>query len=420
MKLNNKNASDLLQKDKIKSNNAAKNIINNKDLDAWKCLVENSEYIFDFIKDAACEKLLNACTKDNINNLFDFMQYYDMGFDDFIAAAFEKFQNEEINKKFLSLLKDASESEKCYAAKYFCYVQNQNAQKLLFENSKSTNDALSQNCALALASMKDMEAFEFYKNQLKSDDDWQKVQAVQFLSFYQDKNILPDMFRAMKNSSMKEHMAGEIALSTDISEYFNSPDSELKELSLECFDYIISSLSEIWPLSTIIDFKISKCLNIIFDLSKKQNDPFKGKYSEILLKSRSMFNLFNEFDEYKFDEDKKTLQELTKICSFLNSLSNDFWEAQIDDLLDELTSENKARKSSAINLISYLELNIASQYLLEVLDSEENEQMICEIVMALSKLNCIPQIKNKKEITEKIKHNENIKAIVESLFANHY
>ena len=420
MKLNNKNASDLLQKDKIKSNNAAKNIINNKDLDAWKCLVENSEYIFDFIKDAACEKLLNACTKDNINNLFDFMQYYDMGFDDFIAAAFEKFQNEEINKKFLSLLKDGSESEKCYAAKYFCYVQNQNAQKLLFENSKSTNDALSQNCALALASMKDMEAFEFYKNQLKSDDDWQKVQAVQFLSFYQDKNILPDMFRAMKNSSMKEHIAGEIALSTDISEYFNSPDSELKELSLECFDYIISSLSEIWSLSTIIDFKISKSLNIIFELTKNQNDPFKGKYSEILLKARSMFNLFNEFDEYKFDEDKKTLQELNKICSFLNSLSNDFWEAQIDDLLDELTSENKVRKSSAINLISYLELNIASQYLLEVLDSEENEQMICEIVMALSKLNCIPQIKNKKEITEKIKHNENIKAIVESLFANHY
>ena len=133
-----------------------------------------------------------------------------------------------------------------------------------------------------------------------------------------------------------------------------------------------------------------------------------------------MFNLFNEFDEYKFDEDKKTLQELNKICSFLNSLSNDFWEAQIDDLLDELNSQNKTRKSSAINLISYLELNIASQYLLEVLDSEENEQMICEIVMALSKLNCIPQIKNKKEITEKIKHNENIKAIVESLFANHH
>lgn len=420
MKLNNKNASDLLQKDKTKSNNAAKNIINNKDIDAWKCLIDNSEYIFDFIKDAACEKLLNACTKDNVENLFDFMQYYDMGFDDFIAAAFEKFQDEEINKKFLSLLKEGSESEKCYAAKYFCYVQNQEAKKLLFENSKSTNNALSQNCALALASMQDMEAFEFYKNQLKSDDDWQKIQAVQFLSFYQNKDILPDMLRAMKNSSMKENMAGEIALSTDISEYFNSPDNELKELSLECFDYIISSLSEIWSLSTIIDFKISKSLNIIFELTKNQNDPFKGKYSEILLKARSMFNLFNEFDEYKFDEDKKTLQELNKICSFLNSLSNDFWEAQIDDLLDELTSENKARKSSAINLISYLELNIASQYLLEVLDSEENEQMICEIVMALSKLNCIPQIKNKKEITEKIKHNENIKAIVESLFANHY
>ena len=420
MKLNNKNASDLLQKDKTKSNNAAKNIINNKDIDAWKCLIDNSEYIFDFIKDAACEKLLNACTKDNVENLFDFMQYYDMGFDDFIAAAFEKFQDEEINKKFLSLLKEGSESEKCYAAKYFCYVQNQEAKKLLFENSKSTNNALSQNCALALASMQDMVAFEFYKNQLKSDDDWQKIQAVQFLSFYQNKDILPDMLRAMKNSSMKENMAGEIALSTDISEYFNSPDNELKELSLECFDYIISSLSEIWALSTIIDFKISKSLNIIFELTKNQNDPFKGKYSEILLKARSMFNLFNEFDEYKFDEDKKTLQELNKICSFLNSLSNDFWEAQIDDLLDELTSENKARKSSAINLISYLELNIASQYLLEVLDSEENEQMICEIVMALSKLNCIPQIKNKKEITEKIKHNENIKAIVESLFANHY
>lgn len=417
MKLNNKNASDLLQKDRAKSQNAAKIIVDNSDSEAWKCLIESSDYIFDFIKNAACEKLLKACNEHNIENLFDFLDFYDPGFDDFVAAAFSQFKNEKINNRFLELLSEGSDEQKAYAAKYFCYSFDEKAKQSLFENSKSSNQFLAQNCAIALASVRDKEAFDFYKDQLNSDDDWKKIQAVQFLSFYQDKNLLKDMLKAMNNSAMSEHIAGEIAFCTDMSEFFDSKDKELKELSLKCFDNILSSLSEIWPLATINDFKIFKGIKTIFELSQDPQNPARGEYSSILLKAKSMLNLFNDFDEYKFDEDKKTLETLECVCDFLNSLSNDFWEAQIDNLLDELSNEDTQRKSCAINLISYLELEVALPYLVEILKNEQNEQLVCEEVMAISKLKGLSQIEDKKKILEKIQKNENIKAIVKNLFA---
>ena len=50
MNLKNKLTSDLLKKDKNISQNAANIIIDAVDLDAWICLVENADYILDFIK----------------------------------------------------------------------------------------------------------------------------------------------------------------------------------------------------------------------------------------------------------------------------------------------------------------------------------------------------------------------------------
>ncbi len=415
MQLNNQNASNLLQKDKIKSNNAAKNIINNSDVEAWKCLIENSEYIFDFIKDFACEKLLNACTKDNVGNLFPFLEYHSPDWDDFVAAAFSKFQTDEINEKLLELLQSGTDEQKAYSAKYFCYAKYPQAREALFENSKSQNQSLAQNCAIALGAMDDVESYNYYIGQLSSKDDWEKIQAVQFLSLFSDKNAILPMLNAMESSDMPEHISGEIALFDDISERFDSQNERVKALCLDCFDNIISSLSEVWPLGTIIDFKILKGLKKILELSKNQSDPFCGKYSQILLKAKSMMNLFSEFDEYKFDEDKKTIQELENICSFLNSLSQDFWEAQIDNLFDELSSDNIRRKSSAINLVSYLEMKAALPYLIEIIEGEQNESVLCQAVMTVSKLGGIEQIKNKEVISNNIKNN-NIKAVVENIF----
>ena len=60
MNIKNTLISDLLKKDKTLSQQAAEAIINNKDIDAWKYLIENSDYIMDFIKNNASKKLLQS------------------------------------------------------------------------------------------------------------------------------------------------------------------------------------------------------------------------------------------------------------------------------------------------------------------------------------------------------------------------
>jgi len=222
MKLPNKTAGQLLGKDRNLSQKAAENIINNCDIEAWKCLIDNSEYIFDYIKDRAGKNLEKAANKDNAFNLFEFLKYHSPDWDDCIARIFSNFNDESITERFLNILKNGTDDEKAYAAKYFCFVIFPDSAQALFEGAKSDYEPLKTNSAKALGIIEDIPSLNYFLEKLKSDDDWEKLDACQFLSNYGDKNHFLSILKAMKNSGMAEYIAGEAASLDELCPHFES------------------------------------------------------------------------------------------------------------------------------------------------------------------------------------------------------
>ena len=143
MGLKNKLADELIKKDKNISQKAAKIIIDSADLEAWLCLVENADYILDFIKRNAAQKLYAACNSQNVQNLFSFLDYHSSDFDETVALAFLEYGNESTKQKLLELLKNGTNQQKAYAAKFFCFTNTPEARDFLFEESKSDYKPLS-------------------------------------------------------------------------------------------------------------------------------------------------------------------------------------------------------------------------------------------------------------------------------------
>lgn len=413
MNLKNKLTSDLLKKDKNISQNAARIIVDNTDLDAWVCLVENADYILDFIKRNATQKLFFACNEQNIFNLFEFLNYHSSDLDDFIASAFAEFCNDEIIEKMFELLEEGTNQQKAYAARFFSLVHNSGATELLFEGSKSDYKPLANNCALALGEMRDKASFDYYVELLSSEDEWKVLHSAEFLSLYGNRDVVLPMLRAMSNSNMSEYISSEIASFEKLYNLFNSENEEIQELSLECFDNILSGLVHVWPLSVLFDFEVKSCLESLLDLIQ-QKGRFQQRCSQLLLKAKNRLELFNQNDQYKFDEDKNTLAELEDICGFLNSYPETFWEAQIDNLFDELNLDDSKRVIATLNLIAEMKIDYASKFLVQKLDTTD-EKILCEIIITLSHIGGIGQISDKKEILEKIA-NPNLKAIAENIF----
>lgn len=413
MNLKNKLTSDLLKKDKNISQNAANIIIDGIDLDAWVCFVENSDYILDFIKRNATQKLFFACNEKNIFNLFEFLNYHSPDLDDFVASAFAEYCNEEIIERMFALLEDGTNQQKAYAAKFFSIVPNSGVAELLFESSKSDYKPLANNCALALGEMNDKVSFDYYVELLSSDDEWKVLNAAEFLSLYGNKDLILPMLRAMSKSTMSEYISSEIASFEKLYNLFISEDKEIQELSMECFDNILTGLVHVWPLSVLFDFEIKTCLETLLNMVQQKGNMQK-RCSPLLLKAKNRLELFKQNDEYKFDEDKNTLAELDDICRLLNSYPEEFWEAQIDNLFDELDSSDNKRIVAALNLIAEMKVDYASKYLLNKLDTSD-EKILCEIIITLSHIGGISDISNKKEILGRIE-NSNLKAIIENIF----
>ena len=256
MKLPNKWASNLLNKDKQLSIKAAQHIINNSDTEAWQCLIENSDYIFDFVKEKAGKNLQSAINHHNYNNIYPFLKKHSPDWDEHLILGLIQLDLDCITESMLNLLATGDENEKAYAARYFTFVKEESAKKHLFSASLCEYQPLKINAARALAILEDEESYNYYLERLENGDDWEKIDAAQFLSTYGDKKAFFPILKAMNKSGMSEYLAGEAAMLDDIKNYFNHVNEELKTLSLECFDNILSGLAEVWSLSALLDFKV--------------------------------------------------------------------------------------------------------------------------------------------------------------------
>lgn len=400
MLLPNKLANDFVGKDKNKSLQAAKEILDKPDLEAWQCLIEKSEYLFDYIKEKAGTNLINSINKDNVNNLFQLIKFYSEDWDRFIAEGLCKFKNEDLNNQMLNILKNGTNEEKTYAAKYFACNEYNEASLVLFECSKSSFEPLKINSAQALGYLNEKTSYNYYLEKLKSGDEWEQLDAAQFLSNYGNKDAAIEMLKVVTSSKVSEHISGEAALLLDLQELYPNEDANIQLLALEALDNIISGIPEIWPLSLIFDFKIYENVEKLIYLAHNQSDSdLSGKYAELLLKINSKLALFKENSQYTFDEDKNVLNEIDEIYHLLLSQDDDFWCLQLERLKKELESDNVSRKISALEVIRDYNYNdLVSEIINIISNSNESDSVVYQAIITLKSLDKLDTINNSEDL----------------------
>ena len=421
MNLSNRTTSELVGKNNEAAQKAAEKIINEPDIPAWECLLENTDVFFSYIKDKAGQRLIRAVNENNIENIFQLFSKHEGDWDDYIAEAISKYASPDLNAKMIEVLKNGSVEEQTYAARYFCYVENTEASEALFEASKKYYIPLRNNTAEALGKLNHKESYEFYINQLKTEDEWEKIEAAQFLANYGNREATLPILEAMSSSGMAELIAGEIAMLTDIHNLFMEKDESTRILALEALDNIISGIPEIWPMGVVLDFKIFESIQCLISLSKKSlnnpNDSLSGKYAQILIKTRQKISMFVENSQYTYDEEKDILAELDEIYHLLIYENDVFWDKQIQNLYKELETDDSKRKLAALSVINELEMEESAPYLIEIaLKDDENEAVVCEAISALAKINKLHEV-DKDAIMEKVT-DPNLQAVIQEKMAS--
>ena len=399
---------DLTAKDEQKAFHAAQKIINNADIEAFQLLAQKSDFLFDFVKNNVNKRLLKAVNENNYRNLFKFLNVYSPDFEDTIVSSFAKYANEDLTDEILELFEKGTDNEKAYCAKYFSYIPDTIAADILTNYAFSDNEAISFNSAKALGAMKIKEAYDKAIELLNSDDEFTVLKAVKFLIAYEDKSAVKALLKAMEKSSMSENIAGEIPYLQSLLELLEDDITS----ALTCIDNILSGLGEILPLNQIFYFEMFDVLSYLISYNAQNKNP---QAAVVLLKALSKFEMLNENDEYTFDEDKNTKQEISEIYEILKKQQEYFWNAQKKLAVLEISEDNTSdgRIISALRVISEYNLTTAEENIKTLLNSQ-NEILICEAVSALKQINKLDNI-NKESILSKVT-DENKKAIINSMF----
>mgnify|MGYP004486644581 FL=1 len=319
------NLKKLTSKNKNDYEAVAKHLVDDCDVELFKELVDNDDFLFDFVKNNVAQRLENAVNQNNYQNLIEFLKYYSQSYEDAIVGSLVKYADEDLTDLMLDKFENGCDNEKAYAAKYFAKIQDPLAYEFLRLNSYSDNEFLAQNCAMTLGAWHDEKSFDEAIEKLQNSDDFEKLSAVKFLTAYGDKKAVPKLFEAMKNSTMAENIAGEIPYLVPLYELIKSD----YENALLAIIYITNALGEILPLSVVFDFEL---FEVFEDLINNHED---SKMAITLLNAKGKFETLTENDEYLFDEDKNTKNEIFDIKKLLNSAKKKDLEKYVNDELKE-------------------------------------------------------------------------------------
>ena len=401
---------DLTAKDEQRAFAAAQSLINNSDVNAFQLLADKSEFLFDFVKNNVCKRLQRAINETNYRNLFSFFKIYCPDFEDVIVSSISQFANEDLTDEMCVLLENGTDEEKAYAAKYFSYIPDTIAAEILTEYAFSDNEAIAFNSAKALAVMQIDSAYKKAIELLNDEDEFTVLKAVKFLVAYEDKDALDSILSVMEKSSMAENIAGEIPFIESLLALLNRYED--KSRILLCIDNILSGLGEILPLNQIFCFELFEVLEYLITYNTQNKNP---QASVVLLKALSKFEMLTENDEYTFDEDKNTKQEIQEIYNLLSKQQEYFWNAQKNLVKNELKSGfiPQYRISSALRIIAEYNLTQAVEEVRSLIDNDD-EILLCEVVGTLKQLNGLDGL-NKDFVINKVQ-DENKKALLESFF----
>lgn len=414
MHLPNEWASKITDKNNDVARKAAMHIVNNKDMDAWSCLADHEEMLFDFLKDKISQRLIDAVDLDNYRNLFFLMQRYNDWLSDVVGLSLSKFEDPNINDQMIEYLINGDTDQKAYAARYFVYIDFKPAETVLIKCLESDNETLKINAAEALGAQENKKAYEILLNKLKTGDDWQKMEAAELLSTYGNPDATKHILKAMIDSSLKENLAGEAASLICLAEYFTSDDNELKSMALEALDSIITGLSEILPLGNLLTYQFYECIETLLKLAEEEDSPLSGKYSQILLRAKNKFDLLVNNDQYTFDESKEIKEEIKHINNILTLRDETFWADMAYFLIEELNSQDFNRKINAITTVAEINLKYAGENLVNIIKNETTQELIlCQAVYAIQDLEYTEALPDLKKLLIRI-NDPNRSAIIDS------
>ena len=379
----------LTSKNKTDYEPVAHQLINTPDISLFEELVNQDDFLFDFVKRNVSQRLQNACNASNYRNLLALMKVYSPFYEDFIASTLAKFADEDLTDELLEIFENGTEAEKTYCAKYFSHIKDPLALDFLREGAFSENENLSSNCAATLGAFEDKESFELALNKLDSDDDFEIFKGVNFLIAYGDKTAAKKIIEVLDKSSMAENIAGEIPYLIDLFSIL-----ELDTVSgLTVINYIINGLGEILPLSTTIDYNL---YSVIEDLA---NNSQNSAVATVLTNAREKFNTLTENDEYLYDEDKNTKNEVYEINKLLNSIK----------ICGNIDEELRADSPFVFTALDFTTNAAAAENLL----STDNQTIILKAAEILKKLG----VWNENLRTKALEHvkDSTIRAIIEAL-----
>ena len=398
---------DLTQKDEAKALKAAQDMINGEKQEAFDLLCKKSEYLFDFVKNNIRKRLKKAINKDNYKKIQTFFNNYNEEYADLFIDSIAQFANEELSDDMYEILENGTIDQKKYAAKYFYYIPDTIAQEKLEDYAFSDELQLAVNSAQALGAMNDRTAYEKAVTKLKSDDDFEVMKSVRFLTSFGDKKAVGEILKTLETTAMAENISAELPYLMPILDMFETQE---KSLVLSCFDFILAGLGEILPLSQVFDFEVFEVLQYLIKRAQNESD---SQVSAVLLRALEKFSTLVGNDEYMFDEAKDLKDEIKAINDLLALQSKAFWIKQRNEISNELT-QRKQRAISALEVIRALEIKEAENAILKFINEQTDEQLLVLAVGVAKILGLVSRL-NSAEICEKIKDNTS-KAIVTSYF----
>lgn len=395
---------DLTQKEENKALKAAQAIVNEKNVNAFKKLCEKSDFLFDFVKNNVRNRLKKAINQNNYQNIKAFFEIYDENYADTLIESLSKYASEELSDELLELLQNGTTSQKKYAAKYFSIIPDTIAQDTLEEYAFGSDMELSINSAQALGAMGAKNIYNKAIEMLATNDEFELIKAVRFLSAYADKAAVKELLKTLETTSAGENIAAEIPYLMSIPEMLEVHD---KDSVLTCIDFILLGLGEIIPLSEVFSYEIYNVIETLI------NAPTNSHIAQVLLRAYERFSTLNENDEYSFDESKDVKKELKEIFRLLDSQPKEFWDAQKSIITEELKT-SKQRKIAALEVIRALNIKSTEKDLINFIEETTDEQLIILAVGVARSLDIINKL-NKEKIEAKISNETSI-AILKSYF----
>ena len=374
---------------------AAKILVDTPDIELFKKLVKQDDFLFDFVKTNVAKRIKKACNENNCLNLLKFFDYYSPSYDSVFAEVLAEYKGESLLPDIKKIFTEGNNAGKAYSLKYMSLLSKGKVDDIMpqiREAANSDDESVSSNAIEVLAHNDDTVSKELAIKQLDAEDEFKQYNAVKFLVTYGAKDTLPQIIDVMKKSSLSENIAAEIPFLTSLETMLeNDTDNAILILC-----NIVNAIGEILSPSSAIDYNLAEIFENLY------YDKLTSASALLLRMAKEKFASFEENEEYLFDCDKNTKDEIANINKFLKGLNIN----KLNSLLYDELYEESDFVFFAVDYINDIEE-------LETLLDSSNQTLLLKVLTTLKDKQALTQA-HKEQALNNIT-SEDIRQIIEVL-----